>query len=172
VTSPFIGEIRLFGFDFAPTGWAMCNGQLLPISQNDALFSLLGTFYGGDGVSTFGLPNLQSRVPIHMGQGSGLSLYDLGQLGGVETVTLTAAQMPLHSHSLNADVTEANSDAPGGHALAESKTHVYGTRSSLGAALNAKSIGDTGDGQPHTNIQPYLTLNFCIALSGVFPSRS
>jgi microcystin-dependent protein len=172
VTSPFLGEIRLFGFDFAPTGWAMCNGQLLLISQNDALFSLLGTFYGGDGVSTFGLPNLQSRVPVHLGQGSGLSPYTLGQAGGVETVTLTAAQMPLHSHSLNADATEANSDAPGGHALAKSKTHVYGTRSSLGAALTAKSIGDTGNSQPHANIQPYLTLNFCIALSGVFPSRS
>ena len=107
-----------------------------------------------------------------MGRGSGLSLYDVGQSGGTETVTLTAAQMPQHSHSLFADVTEANSDAPGGHALARAKTHVYGTRSSLGAALTAKSIGDTGDSQPHTNIQPYLTLNFCIALSGIFPARS
>jgi len=172
VTSPFIGEIRIFGFSFAPVGWALCNGQLLSISQNTALFSLLGTYYGGNGTSNFALPNLQSRVPIHMGKGSGLSLYSIGQAGGVENVTLTAAEMPVHSHSLHAEVGEATTDVANGHALAKSTSPIYGNREGLLAVLKAKSIGDAGDGQPHTNIQPYLTLNFCIALQGIFPSRN
>jgi microcystin-dependent protein len=170
VSTPFLGEIRLFAFNFAPTGWAACNGQVLAISQNTALFSLLGTFYGGNGTSTFALPNLQSRVPVHMGQGAGLSLYDIGQAGGVETVTLSAAQMPVHSHPLHVDASDATSDDPGGHTLAKSKTHVYGAGPG-GKLMNAKTVGDTGDSQPHTNIEPYLAVNFCIALTGVFPSR-
>jgi microcystin-dependent protein len=171
VSTPFLGEIRLFGFNFAPAGWAFCDGQLMPISQNTALFSLLGTIYGGNGTSNFALPNLQSRVPVHMGQGTGLSLYDIGQAGGVETATLTAAQMPVHSHPVHADASDATSDDPAGHVLAKSKTHVYGAGPG-GKLMHAKTVGDTGDSQPHTNIQPYLTVNFCIALTGVFPTRS
>jgi microcystin-dependent protein len=171
VTTPFLGEIRMFGFNFTPTGWAACNGQLMPISQNTALFSLLGTIYGGNGTTTFALPNLQSRVPVHMGQGTGLSLYDIGQDGGAETVTLTAAEMPVHSHPVHADATEATSDDPVGHTLAKSKTHVYAPGPGT-EFMHAKTAGDAGNGQAHANIQPYLTLNFCIALQGVFPSRS
>jgi microcystin-dependent protein len=171
VTSPFLGEIRMFGFNFAPTGWALCDGQLVSISQNTALFNLLGTIYGGDGKTTFALPNLQSRVAIHMGQGTGLSPYEIGQAAGTETVTLTAAEMPVHSHTLHAESTGATTDSPGGHSLAKAKTDVYG-KGAGATAMNGKSVGDAGSGQPHTNIQPYLTVNFCIALTGVFPSRS
>jgi microcystin-dependent protein len=172
VSDPFLGEIRMFGFNFAPTGWAFCNGQLLPISQNTALFSLLGTIYGGNGTTTFALPNLQSRVAIHAGQGSGLSAYVAGQAGGTETVTLSAAEMPAHSHPLHADATIARSADPGDHVLAKAKTDIYGDTLHGKTTLNGKSVGESGQGEPHTNIQPYLTLTFCIALQGVFPARS
>jgi microcystin-dependent protein len=172
VANPYLGEIRIFAFNFAPVGWIQCSGQLLPISQYTALFSLLGTFYGGNGTSNFALPNLQSRIRLGMGAGTGLSTYSIGQTGGTETVTLTAAQMPEHSHPVHAAGTEATTDAAVGHLLAKSKTHVYAKPSASTPLMNSAMIADAGDGEPHNNIQPYLALNFCIAYEGIFPSRS
>jgi len=172
VSEPFLGEIRLFGFNFAPEGWALCNGQLLPISQNTALFSLLGTTYGGDGTTTFALPNLQSRVPVHQGQGTGLSSYAQGQAGGTETVTLAAAQMPGHTHPVKASSGAADSGQPGGRALARSASHIYTAKPDTSTVMNADMLGDAGGSQPHENIQPYLAVNFCIALAGIFPARN
>jgi microcystin-dependent protein len=170
VSEPFLGEIRSFGFNFAPQGWATCNGQLLSISQNTALFSLLGTFYGGNGETTFALPNLQSRVGIHQGQGTGLSAYQLGQFSGSESVTLTLGQMPLHTHGLMANASPATSTRPDGTVLARGPS-AYAAAPD-GTAMNAGAIAGVGGGQPHTIIQPYLCLNFCIALQGIFPSRN
>ncbi|GGA12684.1 tail Collar domain-containing protein [Paenibacillus marchantiophytorum] len=174
-SDPFVGEICLFPFNFAPKGWAFCNGQLLPISQNTALFSLLGTYYGGDGKSTFALPDLQGRVPMHPGQGAGLSLYDLGQTGGSDTVTLLNAELPIHSHSLQYGATPGSQEAPTGQIWKDTG----GRRGALAytgavntAAMGAEAILPSGGGQPHNNMQPYLTLNFCIALQGVYPPRS
>jgi len=172
VSEPFLGEIRMFGFNFAPTGWAMCNGQLLPISQNTALFSLLGTQFGGNGTSTFALPNLQSRVPIHQGQGSGLSSYVIGQSGGFENVTLLATQLPAHSHSVNASSATAAAGRPAGAVPAHPSADIYASAPDGATVMNAGMIANTGGNQPHGNIQPYLTLNFCIALQGIFPSRN
>ncbi len=178
MANPFLGEIRMFGFNFAPQGWAFCNGQLLSISQNDALFALLGTTYGGNGVSTFGLPNFQSRVPIHQGQGSGLSPYVIGAFGGVENVTLTVAQTAAHTHLVYADgdVPSNNSPSPSGNALATFATggDIYATAAGLKKAvtMNPLMIAAAGGGQPHPNIQPFLVVNFCIALQGIFPSRN
>jgi microcystin-dependent protein len=172
MSEPFIGEIRMFGFGFVPQGWAQCNGQLLPIAQNAALFSLLGTTYGGDGRSTFALPDLRSRVPVGQGQGPGLSSYAEGQAGGAETVTLAATQMPGHTHPVRADSSAADSDQPEGRTLARSASHIYSAKPGPSTAMNADMIGDAGGSQPHGNIQPYLTVNFCIALFGIFPSRS
>ncbi|HEX8066617.1 MAG TPA: tail fiber protein [Thermoleophilaceae bacterium] len=172
MADPFVAEIRIFGFNFAPKGWAFCNGQLLPISQNTALFSLLGTFYGGDGKSTFALPNLQGSVPVHQGQGQGLSEYFLGQLGGSETVTLLQSEMPFHSHGMMAavqdpgDVKNPNPAASWG--IAQGGTP-YQAASNGQMALQA--IAPNGGSSPHNNMMPYLTLNFCIALQGVFPPR-
>ncbi|KRB77371.1 phage tail protein [Nocardioides sp. Root190] len=172
MSDPFVAEIRMFGFNFAPRGWAFCDGQLLPISQNTALFALLGTTYGGDGKSTFALPDLQGCAPMHHGQGPGLSLYDLGELGGTETVTLLNSEMPSHAHTLAAHTIDlADSSAP-------SASATFGP-SSGGALYQATSNTDLGHGAlataggnvPHNNMQPYLTLNFCIALEGVFPPR-
>jgi microcystin-dependent protein len=172
VAEPFLGEIRIFAFNFAPAGWALCNGQVLPISQNTALFSLLGTFYGGDGKTNFALPNLQSRVAIHTGQGSGLSTYSIGQAAGTETVTLSRAEMPVHTHHVHADGTNAKAASPVGHFLARATSDIYAVQQHGTSIMNPKMIADAGGGQPHTNIQPYLVLNFCIALQGVFPSRN
>lgn len=172
MSEPFVGEIRMFGFGFAPQGWALCNGQLLPISQNQALFSLLGTTYGGDGRTTFALPDMQSRVPVCQGQGPGLSSYAEGQAGGAETVTLAAAQMPGHTHPVKASSSAAGSDQPGGRALARSASHIYTAEPDTNTVLNADMLGGTGGGQPHGNIQPYLAVNFCIALTGIFPPRN
>lgn len=169
MSDPFLGEIRIFGFNFAPRGWAFCNGQLLSISQNAALFSLLGTTYGGDGQTTFALPNLQSRVPIHFGQGPGLSNYTLGESAGTETVTLTQNQIAAHSHLVNASNGDPSTTRPanglpsGGGAYAAS---------SDGSTMSPGMVANAGGSQPHTNIQPYLVLNFCIALQGIFPSRN
>ena len=171
MAEPFIGEIRLFGFNFAPRGWAMCNGQLLAISQNTALFSLLGTNYGGDGVRTFALPDLRSRVAIHEGQGSGLSPYTIGEAGGAETVTLTVGQMPSHAHYLKVSGAAATSTTPSGNVLARATANVYGANSD-GSKMHAGTIPVTGGSQPHTNVQPFLAVNFCIALQGIFPSRN
>jgi len=172
MSEPLVGEIRMFGFGFAPQGWALCNGQLLPINQNQALFSLLGTTYGGDGKTTFALPDLRSRVPVGQGQGPGLSSYTEGQAGGAETVTLAAAQMPGHTHPVKASSSAADSDQPQGRALARSASHIYTAKPDTSTVMNADMLGDTGGSQPHDNIQPYLAVNFCIALAGIFPSRS
>ena len=170
MSEPFVGEIRMFGFNFEPQGWAFCDGQLLSISQNAALFSLLGTTYGGDGVSTFALPDLRSRVPVSQGQGEGLSSYAEGQAGGTETVTLAAAQMPAHTHAVSASSSPAASERPA-RVLARSPDHSYVPEPDTDTVMNAKMIGAAGNSQPHDNIQPYLVLNFCIALQGVFPAR-
>jgi microcystin-dependent protein len=173
---PFVAEIRIFPFNFAPKGWAFCDGQLLPLSQNTALFSLLGTTYGGDGKSNFALPNVQGCTVMHPGQGPGLSLHDLGESSGSETVTLLQSEMPLHNHSLMAqsqDIGDLNAPAPnralarGGGGFAYQSV----TNSNLVAMAN-QTIALAGGSQPHNNMQPYLTLNFCIALQGVYPPRT
>lgn len=170
---PFVAEIRIFPFNFAPRGWAMCNGQLLPLSQNTALFSLLGTSYGGDGRTTFALPNLQGSAPMQPGQGPGLSLHDLGETGGAQTVTLLESEIPAHSHGLSVQSNPGNVKLPSpavGLARAAGE-NVYGPTTNL-VALAPQTLPPTGGSQPHNNMQPYLTLNFCIALQGVFPPRS
>src|SRR3712207_799297 len=167
MADPFVAEIRIFPFNFAPKGWAWCNGQLLPISQNTALFSLLGTTYGGDGKSTFSLPNLQRSAPLHPGHGQGLSLYDLGQQGGSETVTLLASEIPVHTHQYQGTEEEANENNPGGHAPANG-IGMYALPNNL-VAMAPQMLSPAGGSLPHNNMQPYLTLNFCIALQGVFP---
>lgn len=173
MADPYVAEIRIFPFNFAPKGWAFCDGQLLPISQNTALFALLGTTYGGDGKSTFALPDLQGRAPLQPGQGPGLSLYDLGQQDGSETVTLLASEMPLHNHTLRADTIDlgdTNIPNPNATFAQSAGGTLYATSSDT--HLRTDALGITGGSQPHTNMQPYLTLNFCIALQGVFPPRS
>jgi microcystin-dependent protein len=171
---PFVAEIRIYPFNFAPKGWAFCDGQILPLSQNTALFSLLGTTYGGDGKSNFALPNMQGNAPMHPGQGPGLSLHDLGETGGSDTVTLLESEIPSHSHALMADATPANLAAPStSTAFARSApgTAYKNTTTSL-TQFSGDAIAPAGGDQPHNNLMPYLTLNFCIALQGVFPPRS
>lgn len=172
MTDPFLAEIRIFGGNFAPRGWALCNGQLLPISQNTALFSLLGTYYGGDGRSTFGLPDLGGRAPIQSGQGPGLSPYDLGQMGGSTTTTLLASEMPLHTHVISASATDAGDRSPAGERLAVGVGGINEYAAGAdGTALAPEAVTVFGGGQPHNNLQPYLTLTFIIALQGIFPQR-
>ena len=171
---PFVAEIRIFPFNFAPKGWAFCDGQILPISQNTALFSLLGTTYGGDGKSNFALPNLQGTVPMHPGQGPGLSLHDLGESSGSDTVTLLATEMPVHSHVMQAANQPGEDATPGGESLGRSvgaSLYQTGVANNL-VSLAPQSVGVIGGGLPHNNLQPYLTLTFCIALQGIFPARS
>ncbi len=171
----YLGEIRMAGFNFAPVGWAFCNGQLMSIQQNTALFSLLGTTFGGDGIQNFALPNLQSRVPIHFGTGPGLSSYVLGQAAGNESVTLNQQQMPQHNHLVNAIASGGNQAGPSGNLPAIESTGTsldYSNSPPAGTTMNAQMIGIAGSSQPHTNIQPYLTVNFIIALTGIFPSRN
>jgi microcystin-dependent protein len=169
---PFVAEIRIFPFNFAPLGWAFCDGQILPISQNTALFSLLGTTYGGDGKSTFALPNLQGLAPMFYGQGPGLSLYDLGETGGSETVTLLQSEMPLHSHPVAASQADATDRVPSGQLPAGGiGIGQYATPTAV-TGLSPKAVSPAGSGSPHNNLMPYLTLNFCIALQGVFPPRT
>jgi microcystin-dependent protein len=174
VSDPFLAEIKIFPFSFAPMGWAFCNGQLLPLSQNTALFSLLGTTYGGDGKSNFALPNMQGNSPMQPGQGPGLSLHDLGEMGGEQTVTLLDSEMPQHPHTLQADARPATLDTPGpANALARSSPSIYKQAASATKVNLASGILSTvGSGMPHNNMMPYLTLNFCIALRGVYPPRS
>lgn len=164
---PFVGEIRIVGFNFEPRGWALCNGQLLPIAQNTALFSLLGTTYGGDGRTTFGLPNFQGRAVMHRGQGPGLTLRDLGETGGSDTETLSQSTMPQHNHELSAASGSATTGTPSGaNSLAAGTANTYGT------ANNMVPMGEVvGGGQPHNNMQPYEVLNFVIALQGIYPPR-
>ena len=167
MAEPFLGEIRMFSFNFAPKGWALCNGQLLPINQNQALFSLLGTTYGGNGATSFGLPDLQGRVPVHPG-----SDVVLGQKAGNEAVTLIASQLPAHNHPVRASSDVANAISAAGAVLAgkpRGGVDVYANPSNL-VPLAAGSVGNTGSSQPHPNIQPSLVISFCIALQGIFPS--
>lgn len=171
MTDPFVAEIRIFPFNFAPRGWAWCNGQLLPISQNTALFSLLGTTYGGDGKSNFALPDLQGRASMHQGQGPGLSVRDLGESGGSETVTLLASEIPAHTHALNASGGPANIQAPADtRVLGRANTTVYAAPSNP-VQLAPEALTSAGGNLPHNNMQPYLTLYFNIALQGIYPPR-
>jgi len=172
MTDPFLAEIRIFAGNFAPTGWAVCNGQLLPISQNTALFSLLGTFYGGDGKSTFALPNLQGAAPMHQGQGPGLSQRFVGEQGGEPSVTLLQTEMPSHTHALNATNQLQNLPDPAAHAVARANANAYVQNPGSYTQMNPEAIGQTGGSQPHNNMQPYLGLTFIIALQGIFPPRS
>jgi microcystin-dependent protein len=180
MSDSFLGSIQLFGFNFAPTGWALCNGQTLAIQQYTALFSLLGTTYGGNGTTNFVLPNLQGEVAIGMGQGAGLSDYVIGETGGEAGVTLTAGQMPAHTHPLHATTATGTATTPAGN-LSGSVLHQVGrviekgtiyTTAAPNTALTPASVAPAGGGKPHNNLQPYLTLNYCIALAGIFPPRS
>jgi microcystin-dependent protein len=168
MSNAFLGEIRAFPYNFAPRGWAFCNGQLLPISQNQALFSLLGTTYGGDGQITFALPDLRGRAAISSGQGPGLSNYILGEETGTESVTLTTNQLPAHTHPSAVSSDPGTSPSPAGKLPA--RGGAYGTTNPGAAA--ATQVGAAGGGQPHTNLPPTLTINYCIALQGIFPSRN
>jgi microcystin-dependent protein len=173
---PFVAEIRIFSFNFPPKGWAFCDGQILPISQNTALFSLLGTTYGGNGQSTFALPNLQGAAPIHAGQGPGLSLYDLGQEGGSETVTLLESETPLHTHVPSAHAQDTgNVFNPGSGVTPASADGGFSFNTNTAAnqtPFGLQALAPAGGDQPHNNLMPYLTLSFCIALQGVFPPRT
>ena len=173
MADPFVAEIRIFPFNFAPTGWAFCDGQLMPLSQNTALFSLLGTTYGGDGKSTFALPNLKGRAPMHPGQGPGLSAHTFGESGGSETVTLSESELSAHSHAMMAQSSLATSKTPTGNTLARpAKGQVFAPASANVVALASQAIAPAGGQAPHANMMPYLTCYFCIALYGVFPPRS
>jgi microcystin-dependent protein len=173
MSDQFVAEIRIFPFNFPPTGWAFCNGQLLPISQNTALFSLIGTFYGGDGKSTFALPNLQGRAPMQTGQGQGLTERFLGEMSGVETITLLVSEIPIHTHSIRAvpevsDVQTPTVDTALGRS---GGGNAYTTTVANVVQLAPQALSPAGGSLPHNNLQPYLTLNFCIALQGIFPQR-
>jgi microcystin-dependent protein len=176
MSDQFVAEIRIFGFNFAPTGWALCNGQLMPISQNTALFSLLGTTYGGDGKSTFALPNMQDSAPMHPGQGPGLSLHDLGEQAGEPFVTLLESEMPAHVHSVmadNSDVGNLNAPSPLRSLARSGAAQAYQSDSNTGVTqMNPAALSPAGGSLPHNNMMPYLTLNFCIALQGIFPPRT
>jgi len=169
----FLGEIRMVGFNYAPEGWALCNGQLLKIAENTALFSLLGTTYGGDGNNTFALPDLRGRVAIHQGSGSGLTPHLMGDKGGFESVTLAANEMPAHNHKLKATTDTAGANSPGGNALATLPrgTSIYGGPQNL-VDMASQAVDNAGGGQAHHNMQPFLVVNFIIALTGLYPSRS
>jgi len=174
MAEPFLGEIRMFAGNFAPIGWAMCNGQLLPISQNDALFALIGTTYGGDGVTTFALPDLQSRIPVHMGVNPSTgSSYLLGHSGGTETVTLVVDHLPAHSHRVSAQTqTELTTQtSPAGAVWGTSELNRYSTAGPDGT-LGSQAISHSGGNQPHDNMMPYLAVTFIIALEGIYPSQS
>jgi microcystin-dependent protein len=176
-TDQFVAEIRIFGCNFPPVGWAQCNGQLLSISSNSALFSLVGTTYGGNGTSTFGLPNLQGNAALGMGNGAGLTPRFLGETGGVASVTLLTSEMPLHTHTANGNI-PGNSADPGnttvwGNAGSQRPApNIYATTAGTPAAMNGAALGTAGGSLPHNNMMPYLVLNFCIAMQGVFPSRA
>jgi microcystin-dependent protein len=174
MADPFVAEIRIFPFNFAPRGWAWCDGQLLPLSQNTALFSLLGTTYGGNGKSNFALPDLQGRAPMHPGQGPGLSLHDLGETGGSETVSLLESEIPAHSHALGAqNVALGGAVSPVGNVLNRPASgNLYGSVNPTIVTMAPEGITPAGGDQPHNNLQPYLTFYFCIALQGVFPPRT
>lgn len=173
MAQPYIGEIRMFGGNFAPYGWSFCNGSVLPISQNNALYNLIGTTYGGDGISTFNLPDLQCRIPIHQGQGAGLQNYVLGQKGGAETVTPTVAQLPSHSHQAVGSATGGAASNPANNTWGNSgiANKSFGPGTSANASMNAGSTAMTGNSQPHDNMLPFLAFSFIIALEGVYPTQ-
>jgi microcystin-dependent protein len=173
VSNPFVAEIRIFGFNFAPTGWATCDGQLLPISQNTALFSLLGTFYGGDGKTTFALPNFQGSAGVSQGQGAGLSPYFVGQQGGSQTVTLLQSEIPVHTHAWTAANSDSTDQSPVNEMLAGGVGGItmYAAAGSQ-TPLALQALAPAGGSLPHNNMMPFLTLNYCIALQGVFPPRT
>lgn len=172
MSEPFVGEIRMFAGNFAPRGWAFCDGQLLAVSQNDALFSLLGTIYGGDGRTTFGLPDMRGRIPIHAGSGPGLSNRALGTKGGAENETLTTNQLPSHSHTLRGTSSNGTLPNPGGNVLATSTVlRPYAVGEPLDSNLASQTINNLGGSQSHSNLQPYLCIHFIIALFGIYPSR-
>ena len=185
MSEPFLGQIEVFSFGFAPTGWAQCAGQLMPIAQNQALFAVLGTTFGGDGIRTFALPDLRSRVPMGQGNGQGLTPRTVGQIGGEETHALTVGEIPLHSHSVAAisnPTTANNTDVPGGTVVLAQTVGVdkgghpltfdiYAPDNAPNQRMSATAIGTAG-GQPHPNLMPYVAVNFCIALQGLFPSRN
>jgi len=177
--SPFLGTISLFAGNFAPRGWALCNGQLLSIAQNQALFAILGTIYGGNGTTTFALPNLQGRSPMHWGQGPGLTPRTIGELGGEENVTLINTQIPVHTHALNASTNTGNQPTPTAGVLAVSSDPDVGgaplnftAASGINTIMAPNAIGPTGGSLPHDNMEPYLAVTFIIALEGIFPSRN
>ena len=171
---PFVAEIRIFPFNFAPKGWAFCDGQILPLSQNTALFSLLGTTYGGDGKNNFALPNMQGNAPMHPGQGPGLSLHDLGETGGSDTVTLLESEIPAHPHALRAVADPGDVSLPQQGAVLAATTGATGYVAPTPplSPMSGNALTPAGGDQPHNNMQPYLTLNFCIALQGVYPPRT
>lgn len=173
MSEPFVAEIRIFAGNFAPRGWAFCNGQLLPISQNTALFSLIGTTYGGDGRSTTALPNLEGKAPMHPGRGPGLTSRRLGEKGGVETVTLSEAQMPSHSHTLRASAEDGGDNTPvgGTTSTTEANQRIYAGAANM-VSMATEALAPAGGSQAHNNMQPFLALNFIIALVGLYPSRS
>lgn len=164
MAEPFLSEIRIMSFEFAPKGWALCNGQLLPINQNQALFSLLGTTFGGDGRVNFALPDLRARTPIHVGSG-----HTLGERGGEQAHTLSIAELPEHTHVANGTTLEGNTPLPTGSVLANTPTQIYSAAANL-VSLSPGTVTNVGGSQAHLNMQPFLTLNFCIALQGIFPS--
>lgn len=171
MSEPFLAEVRIVGFNFAPRGWAFCDGQILPINQNQSLYSILGTTYGGDGRTSFALPDLRSRAPMHVGTSVG-EHHLLGQKSGEETHTLTANEMPQHSHPQNASTTAGNTSTPNQTILAREASNPYSPLTTPLTPLATGTITNTGGGQAHNNMQPYLALNFCIALRGLFPSRN
>jgi microcystin-dependent protein len=171
MSDPFVAEIRMFAGNFAPTGWALCDGQLMPISQNTALFSLLGTIYGGDGKSTFALPDLQGSAPMMWGQGAGLSLYDQGQVGGSPNITLLETEMPVHTHTANAKTSLGNSQTPTDQAWAGSNAAKQYVNTAPNTPMGFQALAISGASLPHNNMSPYLVVTFIIALQGVFPPR-
>jgi microcystin-dependent protein len=177
MSDQFVGEIRIVPFNFAPVGWALCNGQLMSISQNTALFSLLGTTYGGNGTTNFALPNFQGSAPLNFGQGTGLSNYVLGQTGGESQMTLTPAQLPAHNHNVSGNGGNGDVNTPAGNAwarphLGKTPINIYNASAGSGLTMHPQAFALAGGGLPHNNMPPYLTMNFIIALQGIFPSRS
>jgi microcystin-dependent protein len=172
MSNPYVGEIRMFGGNFAPSGWAFCDGQLMQISENDTLFNLIGTTYGGDGQETFALPDLQGRLPMHAGQGPGLSNYQIGEKAGVETVTLNTQQTPTHTHAVVVSGDLANSNSPNNSMLAQSTQILLYTQDTASKFMAPSALSLVGGSQPHENIQPFLVVSFIISLFGVFPSQS